>query len=207
MIGPALEQAAVDFIGAPAASRAAGRGGDPVAAPAALPGFVIDPAVLGPDSTTPHHLRQDRFVGLRPAVRLSLGRGWQVEGAAVAGHGRQVHSLPAGMGILTDPMTITLSGPSISPELRLVRGFALPGGTVAEVSLGAGRQISRTRTTLRSALLDVQSTATTSVPYAVGGLALNGPAGQGALQAEARLHRDRSLQLRVEMRHALGPLR
>ncbi|MEH7827394.1 hypothetical protein [Gemmobacter denitrificans] len=191
---PALQATARQFLDGTAERPGAAR---------ARPRLVIDPDVLGPDSTTPHRQDRDRLLGLRLRRDLPLGAAFAVETGVMLAAGDSRHVLPQGMGILTDPTTIHQRSLTVTPEIALVhRGQAGPFST--RLSLGLGQQTGLVWTEVRSDLLDVNNRATLHRPFLRLGSAMTDRSGRVTLSAEARGYEGRQVEMTVETRWLLG---
>lgn len=190
----ALQQTAQAFV----EGRSWGRGDRP-RRPAALPGLQIDPDALGPDSTTDVRLGANRSLGLRHERAWGLGGQVQAYAALGAGLGRSRYALPMGMGPLADPTEIRLRHVWLQPEIGIRHSAVVPGGVIG-TGAGLGLQISRTETSVQSALLDVNYRASQTMPYGALHLSVHPDSLPLTADLEARIARDGMSQIRAGLR-------
>lgn len=203
MADPALRAAAAQFLGDAAGPGRPGAGGPGGGSSSGLPRFRIDPDVLGPDSTTPYRLARNRQIALRLGHETALGRGLALDGGIRVGLGHSAYDLPQGMGVLSDPARIGFASLSVMPEVSLVRRIPL-GRLEGRLRLGGGWQVARTRTTVRSALLDLRHTGTTRRGTVWLGAGLADPARGLDLAGEVRLNQGGTPEFGAELRLRLG---
>lgn len=196
---PALRAAAAQFLGDAAGPGRPGDAGPGSGTSSGLPRFRIDPDVLGPDSTTPYRLARNRQIALRLGHETALGRGLALDSGIRVGLGHSVYDLPQGMGVLSDPARIGFASLSVMPEVSLVRRIPL-GALEGRLRLGGGWQVARSRTTVRSALLDVRHTGTTRRGTVWLGAGLADPARGMELTGEARVNQGGSPEFGAELR-------
>lgn len=190
----ALQQTAQAFVeGRSWGSRDAGR------RPAALPGLQIDPDALGPDSATEVRLGTNRSLGLRHERAWGLGGRLQGYAALGAGLGHSRYALPMGMGPLADPTEIRLRHVWLQPEIGIRHRAVVPGGVIG-TGAGLGLQISRTETSVQSALLDVNYRSGQSMPYGALHLSVQPDGLPLTADLQARIARDGMSQIRAGLR-------
>lgn len=157
----ALEATSAQFFGA-AARRVAPKPGSGGAA-----AVTLDPGLLEPDSGTPHQQTRSRRLGLRGAAHLPVLPELAAVAALTVSAAQSRYRLPQGLGVAIDPAEIGFTMVTLDPSLGVVWthpvGIA-PGGRV-QMGLSAGYEVSRIRTRLRSALLDVTNYSTQGSGY------------------------------------------
>lgn len=164
--GPALEATATQFL-APSPSTSTGQSSAGPSGSARSDGFPRLPLgrdTLSPDSSTAHRHLSDHRLGIRVQTDLPLSAQTGAFAALSLSGGQSRHLLPQGLGPLADPMQIGFDRLSVTPEIgiRWVRPLAEVAGAKTDLTLAlsAGQEVSRVRTTLRSALLNVTNYST-----------------------------------------------
>lgn len=198
----ALEATATSFLGP--SSAGSGSGGGAGGGPAGSPRLRIDRDTLAPGSGTAFRVPRNQSLGLRAEVSRPLApglRGYAALGGAV---GRHDYLLPQGLGPLTDPMKFSFRTVSLTPEVGVVHERALSDAQL-RLSTGVGVSLTRTRTHLTSALLDVSSRYDAAMPYvSLGAGLVLAPQGPGLTAVEvatqARLAKGGKGVLRSEIR-------
>ena len=189
-IPPALTATARAFVGG-AATPPAG----PAAPPAAGLPFEIGADTLSPDSGTPYRRTASRRIGVGVVVdgRLTGPLGW--EGAVRLSRGQSRYVLPQGLGVLVDPITIAFDTDQLDAEA----GLTLHGQQWHRVQpifgVGGGVSLTRTKTRINSALLNVSNRSTHQQEFVYVSVGLEHPVGRAkvALKSRAYFHRDAGL--------------
>jgi hypothetical protein len=187
-VGPALEATAEQFLDRPAAAKGLPDVSGSVSS-GGSPRLTLGRDTLAPDSDTPHRRLSDRRLGLRGQINTPLSAQTDVFAALSVTAGQSRHLLPQGLGPLADPMRIDFDRLGLTPEvgIRWTRPLSDVAGakTSLTLALSAGQEVSRVRTTLRSALLDVTNYSTVRQGFVSLGAGLTlAPAG-GRAQIEA----------------------
>jgi hypothetical protein len=191
-VAPALEATAAQFLGSGSADPG---GGMAEGGPGGLPRLPLGRDTLSADSDTAHRRLSDRRLGLRVEAGAPLSRHLAAFAAMSIAAGQSRHLLPQGLGPLADPMRIGFDRISVTPEMGVRWTRPLPdvagGKTDLTLTLSAGQEISRVRTTVRSALLDVRNDSMVRQGFVSlgAGLGLSAAAGGPRIEAiaEARL--------------------
>ena len=145
---------------------------------------------------------EDLRIGARQ--NMALGNRLTLWVQAEIGEARIIYDLPDGLGVLTDPTTITLEG--LAGEAAV--GLALHGpevlGLASAVELGAGVSAARLDVSVSSALLDVRHQVTANQPFGLAAISVTGP--DGGLQGRVGLRqsRDSGIGLDVGLRMRLN---
>lgn len=198
----ALEATAAAFLGP---GSGAGTGPGAGSGGTGFPRLRLDRETLSPGSGTDFRVTRNRGIGLRAELTRPLEGDLRAYAALSLGAGQHDYLLPQGLGPLVDPMRISFRSLSLTPEAGLVHDRALPGLPAARLRLsaGAGVALTRTRTHLTSALLDVSSRSDLAQPFLALGIGLmldpEGP-GQAELVAMGRLGKGGAGVLRGELR-------
>lgn len=207
----ALEATAAAFLG-PGSGGASGTGtttgpttGPTTGTGTGFPRLRLDRDTLSPGSGTAFRVPRNRSLGLRAEISHPLGGSLRAYAALSAGVGQHDYLLPQGLGPLVDPMRIGFRTLSLTPEAGLVHIRPLPvlPGAHLRLKAGAGVALTRTRTHLTSALLDVSSRKDSAQPYlSLGAGLLLDPEGPGQLElaAAGRLGKGGKGVLRGEVR-------
>lgn len=198
----ALEATAAAFLGPGGGSGASSGSGS---AAGGLPRIRLDRDTLSPGKGTLYTEPRNQSLGLRAEATRPLWHGLQGYGAMSLGAVRHDYRLPQGLGPLTDPITVAFRTVYATPEIGVRYDFAIGGlpGVAGRLSAGTGIALGHTRTHLRSALLDVRSTTTTTQPFVSlgAGLVLDPPGtGQVELVAGGRMGKGGAGVLRSELR-------
>lgn len=207
-IPSALESAAVQFMGADTAggggvglaAGASGGGAGGQAGPALrLPGLGRD--TLSPDSDTAYAVVRNRSVGVRGEYTVPLRGAVSGFAAVTGGVGWHDHDLPEGLGPLSDPISITMRLRQMGVEAGLRREVPFDGGAM-RLSLAVGADQVHTRTTIRSALLDVTSDDRRKVGHVTLGSALAWQPGRAeiVLRGDIRAYQSGERVARTELR-------
>lgn len=167
----------------------------PATGPARAGGLVadIDEDTLSPDSSTPYSRKRSRQIRLGAQLEQPLGGALSLHAGASLFYGKSRYLLPEGAGILKDPTTIRFASHGIELETGVIRDKRHSQRLSSRFGMGLGGSVTRTRTRINSALLDVENRSSTSAGfiYTDVGLGLH----------SASSNTDRALQLRTRLKY------
>lgn len=186
--------------------------GGRVARPAAKGGFgggfnAIDAGLFDAGNGTPYTVTENVSLTLSHRSTTPLVGPWSSYGQVGVAVGENHFFLPSGMGVFTDPTTLQFSGVTIEPEIGLQRrwqgrGWAKEFALVG--SAGVGVQATAVKTSVQSALLDVEHHSSHLTPYAAAGVELQNAKRFPYIGLAARVNQDGSVQLRSGLRVPLS---
>lgn len=125
----------------------------------------IDKDTLSPNSGTPYQTEQSRQLRVGARLEQPLGGNFALGVGAALTYGKSRYLLPEGAGILTDPITIRFASQGIELDTGLIWRKQHSRRVSSRYEMGVGGSLTRTRTQIESALLDVDSTATQSAGF------------------------------------------
>ena len=96
-----------------------------------------------------------------------LGADWQVRSALRLSRQEARVYLPEGLGVLTDPMRVSLWADAVALDVSLAREFPAGKGWTWSYAAGLGVQQTAARAHLRSALIELASRVDLTRPYVV----------------------------------------
>lgn len=137
------------------------------AAPPAAGGLAvdIDKDTLSPNSGTPYQTEQSRQLRVGARLEQPLGGNFALGVGAALTYGKSRYLLPEGAGILADPITIRFASQGIELDTGLIWHKQHSRRVSSRYEMGVGGSITRTRTRIESALLDVEATSTQSAGF------------------------------------------
>lgn len=153
-----------------------------------------DPFLI--DSDTDYALAPGRIAGLGLSSRRPIGRDLEIGLRTTLERRDQDARLPKGIGILTDPMRISLSGESAAIELSLAQRHGDPQGTMGTTWLSLGYSRTNAEIAFNSALISLKDSGTYSASWLGVGASL-GNADGPQLTGEARIYREGSTEYRL----------
>lgn len=209
--GPALEATATQFLGPSSSASEDTSSAGPSESTRAdgFPRLPLGRDTLSPDSSTAHRRLSDHRLGLRVQTDLPLSARTKAFAALSLSGGQSRHLLPQGLGPLADPMQIGFDRLSVTPEVGIRWGRPLPEVAGAQtgltLALSAGQEVSRVRTTLRSALLDITNYSTVRLSFVSLGAGVmlapvgGGPQIEAVVQARQMSGGDRVLHSEIRL--------
>ena len=125
----------------------------------------IDKDTLSPNSGTPYQTQHSRQLRLGARLEQPLGGNFALGVGAALTYGKSRYLLPEGAGILADPITIRFASQGVELDTGLIWHKQHSRRVSSRYEMGVGGSLTRTRTRIESALLDVDSTATQSAGF------------------------------------------
>ena len=150
--------------------------------------------VLDPGKIAEYRAKPSGFVAVNASTRGKLVGDWAWKAEVGFGHALNRAYLPAGLGVLTDPMNVTFNASVITSELSIARRQELPAGWQAEISGGIGMSWVDADTHIQSSLIELHSRSVQTLPFIAFSTGLTTRKGTKIIE-DVRVYKDKSVEI------------